>query len=146
MQSRVLKVVALALLAGPIACYADSSYEHTTQITGGQLINTLKHIPFMGKQMKQLSDPMSEITMVHGNQKAIVSKDYSEIWDLDKETITHIDNTKKTYSVMTFADMRKALQELPAKMKEMQDKVQAEQAKAKSQAPPTTLQYSFSVD
>jgi len=124
----------------------NSSYEHTTQITGGQLINTLKHIPFMGKQMKQLSDPMSEITMVHGNQKAIVSKDYSEIWDLDKETITHIDNTKKTYSVMTFADMRKALQELPAKMKEMQDKVQAEQAKAKSQAPPTTLQYSFSVD
>jgi hypothetical protein len=143
----MMKTMTIAALMGvPLVCYADSSYEHTTQITGGQLINTLKHIPFMGKQMKALADPMSEITMVHGNQKAIVSKDYTEITDLDKETITHIDTVKKTYSVMTFADMRKAIEEMPAKMQEMQDKMKAEQAKAKAQPAPNNLKYTFSVD
>ena len=75
----------------------------------------------MGKQVKALADPQIETTMVHGNQKAIVSKDYTEIWDLDKEQIIHIDNVRKTYSVVTFADMRKMMQELPAKMAEMQE-------------------------
>jgi hypothetical protein len=145
MKMSLTKIASLALLAGPLACYADSSYEHTTQITGGQLINTLKNIPFVGRQMKKLSEPMSEITMVHGNQKAIVSKDYTEIWDLDKEEITHIDNVKKTYSVITFADMRKMLAELPAKMQEMQDKMKQAQSQQKT-PPPNTLKYDFTTD
>jgi hypothetical protein len=149
MRTNITTVIALALLAGPLVCYADSSYEHTSQITGGQLINSIKNIPFISKQMKALTEPTSEITMVHGNQKAIVSKDYTEIWDLDKEVIIHIDNTKKTYSVMTFADMRKMIEELPAKMAEMQQQMKDAQAKAqqqqKSQAPqvPPNLQFNF---
>lgn len=151
MRRNITQFMALILLAGPLACYADSSYEHTTQMTGGQLINTLKHMPFMGKQMKQLTEPTSEITMVHGNQKAIVSKDYTEIWDLDKEQIVHIDNVKKTYSVMTFADMRKMLQELPAKMQEMQDKMkqaqdQAKQQQGQAQQMPPNLKFNFTAD
>jgi hypothetical protein len=144
------KLIATALLAAPFACYADSSYEHTTQITGGQLINSLKNIPFMGKQMRALSDPQVETTMVHGNQKAIVGKDYTEIWDLDKEVIIHIDNIRKTYSVVTFADMRKMMEEMPAKMAEMQEKMNAEQAKMQQQQDkntvPPNLKFSFSVD
>jgi hypothetical protein len=151
MRTTIARFTAVALLAGPLVCYADSSYEHTTQMTGGQLINTLKSIPFMGKQMRSLTDPISEITMVHGNQKAIVSKDYTEIWDLDKEQIIHIDTKNKSYSVVTFADMRKMIAELPAKMQEMQDKMKEAQAKAQSQqngqpAVPPNLQFNFTTD
>jgi hypothetical protein len=152
MRTNITRVIALALLAGPVACYADSSYEHTSQITGGQFINGLKNIPFISKQMKSLTEPTSEITMVHGNQKAIVSKDYTEIWDLDKEVIIHIDNTKKTYSVVTFADMRKMIEEMPAKMAQMQEQMKEAQAKAaqqqKGQTPqvPPNLQFAFSTD
>jgi hypothetical protein len=152
MRTNITRVIALVLLAGPVACYADSSYEHTSQITGGQFINGLKNIPFISKQMKSLTDPTSEITMVHGNQKAIVSKDYTEIWDLDKEVIIHIDNTKKTYSVVTFADMRKMIEEMPAKMAQMQEQMKEAQAKAaqqqKGQTPqvPPNLQFAFSTD
>jgi hypothetical protein len=151
MRTNITTVAVLALLAGPMLCYADSSYEHTSQITGGQLINSLKNVPFISKQIKSMTDPTSEITMVHGNQKAIVSKDYTEIWDLDKEVIIHIDNTKKTYSMVSFADMRKMIEEMPAKMAEMQQRLKEEQAKEqpqKSQAPqaPPNLQFSFSTD
>jgi hypothetical protein len=151
MQKNIRRFTALALLAGPLACYADSSYEHTSQMTGGQLVDTLKNFAVISKQMKQMTAPMSEITMVHGNQKAIVSKDYTEIWDLDKEVIIHIDTPKKSYSVTTFADMRKMIQEMPAKMAEMQQQLKDEQAKMKQQQGqqptiPPNLQFTPSVD
>jgi hypothetical protein len=151
MRTNITIVITLALLAGPLTSYADSSYEHTSQITGGQMINMLKSYAFISKQMKQMTEPMSEITMVHGNQKAIVSKDYTEIWDLDKEVVIHIDTPKKSYSVTTFADMRKMIQEMPARMAQLQQQLKDEQAKAqqqKGQAPtvPPNLQFNFTVD
>jgi hypothetical protein len=98
-----------------------------------------------------MTEPTSEITMVHGNQKAIVSKDYTEIWDLDKEVIIHIDTPKKSYSVTTFADMRKMIQEMPAKLAEMQQQLKDEQAKMKQQqgqtpTVPPNLKFDFTVD
>jgi hypothetical protein len=152
MRTNITRVILLALLAAPIVCFGDASYEHTSQITGGQFVNMLKNFAFISKQMKQMTEPSSEITMVHGNQKAIVSKDYTEIWDLDKEQIIHIDTPKKSYSVTTFADMRKMIEEMPAKMAEMQQQLKDEQAKAQKQqqgqAPtvPPNLQFSPSVE
>ena len=150
MKTRIVAFIAIILMVRQLAM-ADSSYEHTTQITGGQLVSMLKNFAFISKQMRQMTEPTSEITMVHGNQKAIVSKDYTEIWDLDKEVVLHIDNTKKTYSVLTFADMRKLMEEMPAKMAQMQEQLKEEQAKMQQQqgqAPtvPPNLQFSFSVD
>jgi hypothetical protein len=144
-------VLALAAMTAPLICYADSSYEHTMQVTGGQLIDAIKNIPFAPKSVKALTEPTTETTMVHGNQKAIISKDYTEIWDLDKEQIIHIDNARHTYSVITFADMRKMIAEMPAKMAEMQQQMQAQQAKMKQQqgqapAVPSNLKFSFTVD
>jgi len=150
MRINIKRVIAMALLAAPPGCYADSSYQHSSQITGGQFINSIKNIPFMSRQMKSLTDPTIETTMVHGNQKAIVGRDYSEIWDLDKETIIHVDNVKKTYSVMTFADMRKVIEEMPARMAQMQAQLQQQQAQAQKQqqgtAVPPNLQFKFTTD
>jgi hypothetical protein len=144
-------LIALSLLAAPLAGRADSSYEHSTQLTGGQLVNSMKNLGFFSKQMRSLTDPVTERTMIHGNQKAIVSKDYTEIWDLDKEVIIHIDNARKSYSVMTFADMRKMIEEMPAKMAQMQEQMKQQQAKAQPQqgqapAMPPNLKFDFTVD
>jgi hypothetical protein len=73
--------------------------------------------------------------MVHGNQKAVVTKDSTEITDLDAGTITRIDNEKKTYTVTTFAQMRAAM---PGAMKQVQ-KAQA-QAQQQVQANPQASQ------
>ncbi len=150
MRKLMTSVAGVALLACPLACLADSSYEHTTQVTGGQLVSMVKKLSFLSKQMRQVTEPTSEITMVHGNQKAIVSKLYTEIWDLDKEQIIHIDNTQKSYSVMTFADMRKAIPEMQAKMQQMQDQMKEQQAKMQGQTQqqqiPPNLQFTPTVE
>ncbi|MGB7267643.1 MAG: hypothetical protein WBC92_19150 [Terracidiphilus sp.] len=144
MNRCVQGMVTLALVLGPLACYGDSSYQETTQMTGGQLVDSLKNIPFMGKQVKSLTAPTTTTTMVHGNQKAVVTAGSTEIYDLDKQEIIHIDTAKKQYSVDTFADMRKMMAQMPDKIKQAQAQVAAAQTQP-TQAPPSNLQFSFSV-
>lgn len=142
MKTYTVRFLPLALLLSPLAGYADSSYEQITQLNGGQLIDSLKNLPFVSKQMKQMTAPTSTTTMVQGNRKAVISKDYTDITDLDREVIIHIDNEKRTYTVTTFADMRKAMEQMPQQIEQAQE--QAKQPK-QSPAQPTTLQTSFTV-
>ena len=129
---------AMSLLSG--VAYADASYEQTSQITGGILTDTIKSFSFLGKTTKDLLAPTNTLTMVHGNQKAVINKNSTEIFDLDKETITHIDTEKKTYSVMTFAQMRQAAADV---MKKIQQ-APPQQAPG-AQQPKSDLKTSFEV-
>ena len=139
------KVAALGiiLLAGRFT-FADASYQETTQITGGSMVAPLKSMSFLSKSMRDMLAPTTTTTMIHGNQKAVVSKDFTEITDLDKETVTHIDNLHKTYTVVTFAQMRQAFQQMPKQMQQAQD--QAKQAQQQQpQQPKSDLKTSFDV-
>jgi hypothetical protein len=60
--------------------------------------------------------------MVKGNKMIRIGKDTSEIVDLDAETITEIDNQKKQYTTMTFAQMRQQMEAAMAKAKAQQAK------------------------
>ena len=125
--------------------FADASYQETSQITGGSMVSSLKAVSFLGgKAMKDMFAPITTTTMVHGNQKAVISKDSTEITDLDKETITHIDNVRKTYTVMTFAQMRQAFENMPKQMAQAQQQAKQEQAQQPAQ-PKTDLKTSFDV-
>jgi len=99
--------VACAVAAEP--ALADSSYQSSTQITGGVLKDQMTSNPFTAKLMGKAFAAITTTTMVHGNQKATVLPDSMEIWDLDAQTMTHIDTAKKTYWTVTFAQMRQAM-------------------------------------
>jgi hypothetical protein len=108
--------------------FADASYQETSQVTGGSMVDGLKSVSFLSKSLNNMFAPMTTTTMVHGNQKAVVSKDSIEITDLDRETITHIDNAHKTYTVVTFAQMRQAFENVPKQMEQAQAQVKDAQA------------------
>jgi hypothetical protein len=122
------KPVAL-ILAGGVelaqAALGDASYQESTQITGGQLIDALKSLPFAKQKIQKILDPIVSSNMLHGNQFASVSTSSTQIIDLDQETITHIDPERKTYTVITFAQMRQAMQDGAKKLGEAQNKAQA---------------------
>ena len=113
------------LLAAGLA-HADASYQETVQVTGGSLVDTLKKIPFMPKSMKQILEPMVSRKALHGNQLVSISKSTTEIIDLDQETITQIDTERKTWSVVTFAQMRQAFKDAPKRLEEAQAGTHAE--------------------
>jgi hypothetical protein len=142
----IRKVAALGvILLGNRFMYADASYQETTQITGGSMVDGLKSVSFLSKSMSNAFAPMTTTTMVHGNQKAVVGKDYTEITDLDRETITHIDNPHKTYTVVTFAQMRQAFENMPKQMEQAQAQAKEAQAQQPAQQPKTDLKTSFDV-
>ena len=139
MNTRNVAALGLMSLVSSVAC-ADASYEQTSQITGGTLTDTIRSVSFLGGATKEMLAPTNSLTMVHGNQKAVINKDSTEIIDLDKETITHIDAAKKTYTVMTFAQMRQAAADM---MKRIQQ-APPQQAVA-AQQPKSDLKTSFEV-
>ncbi|MFZ0395405.1 MAG: hypothetical protein WAL73_16210, partial [Terracidiphilus sp.] len=108
MRPRKITALASLLLMAQFA-FADSSYQTTQQITGGQFVDALKGQAFIGKEVDKMFAPTNELVMVHGNQKATVSKDSTEIVDLDKGETIRIDHIKKTYTITTFDQMRKLM-------------------------------------
>jgi hypothetical protein len=142
MNFRKVAALGIILLANRLM-FADASYQETTQITGGSMVAPLKSMSFLSKSMRDMFAPITTTTMIHGNQKAVVGKDSIEITDLDKETVTHIDPVHKTYTVVTFAQMRQAFAQVPKQMQEAQDK--AKQAPEQPQQPKSDLKTSFDV-
>lgn len=98
-------VLALTL-SMPTALHADYSYQETTQITGGSILSMLKMAGTFSSQARKAGDPVVSNIYLKGSRLANVSADSIEIIDLDKETVTHVDVAKKTYTVITFQQMK----------------------------------------
>ncbi len=115
------------LLATP--AFADFRYEETTKVTGGAIVGMMKFAGAFSHDAKQAMAPTTSTVLVKGDRMAHINPNTTEIFDLDKETITNIDHRKKQYTVMTF-------QELKARMEAAQERAAEQQAKSKpSQAP-----------
>jgi hypothetical protein len=102
---------------------ADFSYEQTSKLTGGTMATMMRAVGVFSKQARE---PMSSRIMVKGDRMVTLSRDNAHVIDLNKETITEINFEKKTYSVITFAQMAQALQEAEKKLQEAKAKAAAE--------------------
>lgn len=98
---------------------ADVQYEQTSKVTGGSVAN----LPFVGGKLKE---PQLTKHIYQGNRMALISKDSVSVYDLDKETVTTILKEKREYSVMTFAEMREAMDKAMQKMQQATQKNDAE--------------------
>jgi len=94
---------------------ADFSYHEKSAVTGGSVASMMK---VAGVFSKAAREPMEATMAVKGNRMAHRSERHGSIVDLDAETITQIDLQRKTYSVMTFAQMRAMIEQMQQKMKQ----------------------------
>lgn len=95
----------------------DYTYQQTTQLTGGSLLKMMKTVGVFSSQARHIGDPIVSTIYLKDNRLANVSPDEIQIIDLDKETITQIDVEKKTYTVMTFDQMKQAIENARQQMK-----------------------------
>jgi len=112
---------AIILVTSCGALRADFSYQETTQMTGGALVSILR---LGGPFTRKAREPIVSTVLIKGNRMATLGKENSTIIDLDKETITEINLSKKNYSVITFAQMRQAMDEAVAQAQAQQQKKQ----------------------
>lgn len=92
---------------------ADFTYQETTQMTGGMMMGTMQAL---GPLARGAREPIISTHLLKANRMATITKDRTTVIDLDKETITMIDGARKTFSVMTFAEMKQALEDAAKRM------------------------------
>jgi hypothetical protein len=107
--------VVLLLTIGGSSLWADLSYDQTSKITGGAMMGMMR---FAGAFSKQAREPIMTHVYLKGDRMANITADTAQITDLANETITHVDFKRKTYSVMTFAEMAQAMAALGQKTKD----------------------------
>jgi hypothetical protein len=133
----------LLALSVPSSLYAaDYTYQQTTQLTGGSLLHMMKSVGFISSQARHMGDPVVSTIYLKDNRLANVSAESIEIIDLDKETITHVDVQKKTYTVMTFDQMKQAM----ANAREQMEKQKASQPAAQPAPDPNAENVKMSFD
>jgi hypothetical protein len=115
--------IGAALAVAPLV--ADFSYEQTTRITGGAMAGMMR---VAGVFSKTAREPIKQTVIVKGDRMVTLSAETAHITDLGKETITDINFKNKTYSVITFAQMRQALAQLQEKMKSQKGQEGADRA------------------
>jgi hypothetical protein len=108
-QRFTVLAIASSLLLSPSLVLADYTYQETTQITGGSMVKMMKMAGAFSSQARKAGDPVVSTVYIQGNRMAKVAQDSIEIIDLDKETITHADTLKHTYTVMTFQQIREQM-------------------------------------
>ncbi|HLJ51501.1 MAG TPA: hypothetical protein VKU01_36095 [Bryobacteraceae bacterium] len=98
---------------GAASLLADFSYEQTSRITGGAMMSMMK---MAGALSKTAREPMMSTVLVKGHRMVHLRPDAAEIIDVDNETITSVNFQKKTYSVMTFEQLKQMMQDMSQRM------------------------------
>jgi hypothetical protein len=122
-------LASLLLFSLSTSCFADFQYTETSKITGGAAAGAMKFVGVFSKDARQATQGATSTISFKGNKmRREDSLGQVEIIDLDARRIIHIDNKKKTYSTMTFDEMR-------AQMEEARRKAAEEQAKRNKERP-----------
>lgn len=124
MQRRFASALGVALLwSASTQCFADFQYTENGKITGGALAGAMKFVGAFSKDAKQASQPTNSTVSVKGNRmRRETDQGTAEIYDLDGRRIIHLDLKRKTYSVMTFEEMRAQMEEAKKKAAEQRAK------------------------
>jgi hypothetical protein len=142
MHIRTSLVLGLCV-ALPSSSFADFRYDETTRITGGSLVSMAKFASAFSKQAHQITDPTNSTILVKGDRMAHINPDSTEIIDLDKETITRMDHAKKQYTVVTFQEMKAALEEAMRKAQAQPQQTPAPQTT--NTTPPPEMKFKVTV-
>lgn len=143
MRRRIACLLALSLLT-PAGLFADFQYTETTKISGGSMMSMMKVAGTFSKQARQIGEPVTSSVYIKDNRMARNFPDHSEIIDLDRETVTHIDHQKKQYYTITFQQMKEQLEAAQREAAQRQQQ-QPQQPAPKADAAPNTTDMKFNV-
>jgi hypothetical protein len=138
-MKRALSLSAVALTVGlavPVL-YADVKISEKT---------TMKVEGMMGAIINRMAggaDGITSTVAVKGQRMSRMSDATGQIVDLGEEKVYTVDAKKKEYTVMTFAEMRKKMEEAKAELAKRQQEMKAEDKQAMQDA---AKQMEFDVD
>jgi hypothetical protein len=137
MSKKLAGLTAATILLTSAVVLADFKYSETSQVTGGMMHGMMKFAGAFSKNARQANGPMESTIYVKGNRlRRDESMGKVHIIDLDGRRMIDIDATQHTYTVMTFDQMRQAMQQAQA---QAQAKLAEERAKHPTDQPPPNV-------
>ena len=131
-RGRILATVTIALvIASGYSLEADVKSDEKSLVKFEGMLGRVVNL-FGGKAARE---GVRTSVAVKGDRKASISESAGQIIDLKEEKIYDLDIKKKTYTVMTFAELRRRMEEARKKAEESAKKAQAE-AQEKTAQPP----------
>jgi hypothetical protein len=129
-----LAIAGLLLASGAVA-HADVKAQQKTQVKFEGMLGRMMNL-FGGNKAK---DGIVQTVTVKGDRKATVTDNTGEIIDLAEEKIYELNLKDKSYKVVTFAELRKQMEEARAKAEE-----EARKSEAKKDPNQKEMEVSFS--
>jgi hypothetical protein len=108
MFTKVVTAAGLLALTGG-SLWADFSYKETSRITGGAMASVMR---MAGVFSRQAREPIETTVAVKGDRMVHRTATSATVIDLASQTITTIDMERKTYSVMTFDEMKQMVEQI----------------------------------
>ena len=134
MGSRKSFAVLVAVVIGcSVSSHADFKYTESSKMTGGAMMGAVKFLGAFSKDARQATAPQISTRAVKGSRFREERADGTiEIIDLDGRRFINIDSKEKTYTILTFEQMKQQMLKAQERMKE-------EQAKQAGQHPNSNL-------
>jgi hypothetical protein len=130
--SSVMLCALLILSVAPAR--ADFKYSDTSRITGGSLKSMMKTVGIFSKQASQAMKPVTTTHYLKGDRMRSDDADGRiQIIDLAGRRIIELDPQKRTYTEMTFDEMKAAMQKAQQQMQQKSDSTTKTDKDAKPQ-------------
>ena len=120
---KTVKTATVLLLSASV-CLADANVQQKTQLNVAGAIGAIVNVFSRSAREGVTSD-----TIVKGNRKLTRSGEAGELIDLSEEKVYSIDFSRSTYTVKTFAQLRKEFEEQQERAKKEAEKSKNEPAK-----------------
>lgn len=134
----VVALVAVAVVVSAVSVGAAFKKEEKSKFKMGGALGKMMGM-FMGRQARE---GVVTTVAVKGDRKLSRSGDTGRLIDLAEEKVYDIDFKKKSYTVLTFEQVRQKMKEEQEKLKKQQAEMQAEREKNPDQKMP---EYDFEV-
>jgi hypothetical protein len=137
---RMMVIVIFGALCGGVA-HADVSTEEKSQVKFAGMLGRMMNL-FGGGAAR---DGIVSTMAVKGDRKVTRTDQKEQIVDLKEEKVYNVDLKDKSYTVTTFADMRKQMEEAQKKAAEQAQRASPPEAKPKAgqQAPEMDVDFSL---
>ncbi|MBV9084946.1 MAG: hypothetical protein JOZ62_19885 [Acidobacteriaceae bacterium] len=106
----------LAFVMGATPVLADFTYQETTQISGGTILKVMHFVGAFSKNSRQALEPISSTISIKGNRMVNRNATAAVIYDLNQKTLSTVHFADKTYSVITFDQLKQQMAAMAEKM------------------------------
>jgi hypothetical protein len=119
-----IQAISAVLVFTATGVFADATLQQKTQVHFGGALGGVVNV-FGGKATRE---GITHMTALKGDRKATRTEDHGEIVDLGEEKVYTVDYGRKTYSVKTFAEMRREFEDAQERAKKHAGEAKSEQA------------------